>query len=415
MNSVIRPIHRLALAVLLVSVLSRALAAYPQTPQGEMKSGISVMDIEAFQNVDPNVPGLIYDIVTQELLQSNLFNVISRTQRNKILEEVKYQQTGVTDERSAVEVGRQLNTRKMIFGKVNVVFGQYTLTLYLVDVQLARTEDSIEEKFGASYDEVKAATTRAIRKLTGVGWSGRAGVEQDRYPGMVLIPAGEFKMGSRNGADDEQPVHTVYVDAFYIDKQEVTNAEYKKFLEDTGFKAPKEWNNPVLNPPNYPVVSVTWGDALAYAQWAGKRLPTEAEWEKAATSADSRMYPWGNDPPDANGGFRANYDPGNLIEDGHKFTAPVGSFSMGTTDFGLVDMVGNVREWCADWYDARYYTKSQGSKNPRGPSSSTGKRVLRGGGFEDRLVGIRTTSRLGLTPDTKLTSVGFRCAKTADP
>lgn len=379
------------------------------------KPGIAVMDFEAFQNVDPNVPGLVYDIVTQELLQSDLFNVISRAQRNKILEELKFQQTGVTDVNSAIEIGRQLNIEKMIFGKVNLIFGQYTLTLNLIDVKLAKVENSMEEKFGQSYDEVKSSTTRAIRKLVGIGWSASAGVEKDRYPDMVLIPAGEFKMGSRSGAGDEQPVHTVYVDAFYIDKHEVTNAEYHKFMEDTGFKAPKEWGNPALSRSNHPVVSVTWHEASSYCQWAGKRLPTEAEWEKAAKSADDRMYPWGNDPPDASGRFRANYDPGNLIEDGHKFTSPAGSFSNGATDFGIVDMSGNIQEWCADWYAPNYYTKSQGAKNPRGPASGTGKRVLRGGGFKDRLDRIRTTSRFGQEPDAKMPDNGFRCARNAGP
>jgi len=190
---------------------------------------------------------------------------------------------------------------------------------------------------------------------------------------MVLIPAGEFQMGSNDGGDSEKPVHTVYLDAFYMDVYEVTNARYKKFMDATGHKAPAYWSNSKFNSPDQPVVSVSWHDAKAYCDWAGKRLPTEAEWEKAARGGlVGRKYPWGDN---------LTHDDANYSGTGGKDTwekpAPVGSFA--PNGYGLYDMAGNVWEWCADWYDIGYYAKSPRG-NPTGPSSGT-YRVLRGGSW----------------------------------
>lgn len=194
---------------------------------------------------------------------------------------------------------------------------------------------------------------------------------------MILIPAGEFVMGSNEGSADEKPPHTVYLDSFYIDRFPVTNAEYKKFIDATKREPPAHWQNGKIPPgkENHPVVYVSWDDANAYAQWAGKRLPTEAEWEKAASWDDSRkekrVYPWGND-----------FDVGkcNCAESGIGDTTPVGKYSpQGDSFYGVADMAGNVWEWCADWYDKNYY-KNSPRENPKGPASGQ-YRVLRGGSW----------------------------------
>jgi len=187
---------------------------------------------------------------------------------------------------------------------------------------------------------------------------------------MVLIPAGEFQMGSDDGEEEEKPVHTVYLDAFYMDKYEVTNAQYRKFVQATGHEdyhdlhkeAMESWGGR-LNGDDQPVVFVSWEDAKAYAEWAGKRLPTKAEWEKAARGGlVGKRYVWGDEwpPPPRAGNFRdESYHRDELYrekidtkffilgyDDGYTLTAPVGSFT--PNGYGLYDMVGNVAEWCAD-------------------------------------------------------------------
>jgi len=219
---------------------------------------------------------------------------------------------------------------------------------------------------------------------------------------MVLIPAGEFQMGdSLDGMSWAIPVHTVYLDAFYIDAYEVTNAQYKKFMDATNHQTPREWKNSDFNAPEHPVVGVTWYDAVAYAEWVGKRLPTEAEWEKAACSGlVGRRYPWGNDLDHDD----ANYN-GTGGKDQWAYTSPVGSFA--PNDHGLYDMAGNGSEWCADWYDSNYYSNSPNS-NPTGPSSGT-CRVLRGGSWYNNSASyLRIAYRLYSDPTGTSDSFGFR-------
>jgi len=243
---------------------------------------------------------------------------------------------------------------------------------------------------------------------------------------MVLIPAGKFQMGreslipkiigfkkivsfllSKISTDEaDKPVHTVYLDAFYIDKYEVTNAQYKKFMDATGYKEPKYWNDSRFNAPNHPVVGVIWDDASAYCSWAGKRLPTEAEWEKSARGGlEGKKYVWGDKwpPPSGAGNFSES-----LTKDGYVWTSPVGSFK--PNGYGLYDMAGNVWEWCADWFDSNYYFHSP-KKNPTGPSSGTW-RVLRGGLWSYNFVNIlRVASRYDGYPAGRNDNVGFRCVQ----
>jgi formylglycine-generating enzyme len=248
---------------------------------------------------------------------------------------------------------------------------------------------------------------------------------------MKLIPAGDFQMGSNDGNDDEKPIHTVYIDAFYMDNYEVTNAQYKKFMDATGHKEPegygvtngnwqfKPWSDPNFKGDDQPVVCINQEDAKSYCQWAGKRLPTEAEWEKAARGGvTGKKYVWGDEfPPSKNAGNFAdisakkvftNWTPLDGYDDGHTYTAPVGSFK--PNGYGLYDMAGNVWEWCADWYDSHYYATSPKS-NPAG-SVSGSMSILRGGSWYQflNLTYLRVAFRGSSVPTATNSELGFRCA-----
>jgi formylglycine-generating enzyme required for sulfatase activity len=252
-------------------------------------------------------------------------------------------------------------------------------------------------------------------------------------------------MGSPEGTgyDDDQPPHTVYLDAFWIDKTDVTNAMFKKFVNAAGYvtdaeKAGKsyvfnikngnwelangaDWLNPqgssssLAGLEDHPVVQVSWDDANASCKWAGVQLPSEAQWEKAARGTDGREYPWGDQNPSGN---LANFADANLnvswadksANDGYQFTSPVGFYPKGASPYGALDMAGNVWQWVNDWYDAHYYASSPAS-NPQGPSSGT-LRVLRGGSWFEFSYSFRSALRLKLVPSFASYFLGFRCART---
>ncbi len=222
---------------------------------------------------------------------------------------------------------------------------------------------------------------------------------------MRLIPAGEFIMGSDTGETDERPVHTVFLDAYYIDKYEVTNALYGACVSANVCDPPKQTNSfrnvgyyGTSQFDNYPVIFVDWGMAKTYCEWRGAQLPTEAQWEKAARGTDGRTYPWGDGLDCA----RANY--GGCAQD----TKFIGSAERGRSIYGVYDMAGNVWEWVADWYSADYYRDSHAS-NPKGPDAGA-SHVLRGGSWADLGSSSRSSNRYNVDASMYGNSVGFRCA-----
>ena len=232
---------------------------------------------------------------------------------------------------------------------------------------------------------------------------------------MVLIPAGSFEMGDHfnEGENDEQPVHRVELDTFYMDVHEVTVGQFKRFLKQSGYKPEavkagwdinRLWNEVKKWSPTdeHPVVYVSWNDATAYAKWAGKRLPTEAEWEYAARGRlVGKRYPGGDEitHDDANWGNTVNG------KDKWSKCSPVGSFE--ANGYGLFDVVGNVYEWCADWYAEDYYASSPAT-NPQGPDTGF-YRVLRGGGWFNDASYLRVANRLYDLPRNDYSYYGFRC------
>lgn len=221
---------------------------------------------------------------------------------------------------------------------------------------------------------------------------------------MVYIPSGKFIMGSDSGDPNEAPAHTVYLDGFWIDRTEVTNAAFQKCVEAGACSQPLNssntrnnyYNNPAFA--DYPVIYMNHYDAEGYCRWAGKRLPTEAEWEKAARGTDSRTWPWG-DTFDRN---KLGLGPGND-------TARVGSNPAGASPYGVLDMAGNVLEWVADWYSSDYYTQSP-EHNPQGPATGV-ENVLRGGRWWDVEYDLRITKRWHLGSNERNPALGFRCAR----
>ncbi len=230
---------------------------------------------------------------------------------------------------------------------------------------------------------------------------------------MVLIPAGEFQMGSASGHYQEQPVHSINLDNYFIDRNEVTNALYEKCVRSGACSSPGDpgsfnresyFRNSTYA--DYPVIYVNWEQSSNYCAWRGARLPTEAEWERAARGGLKGMeYPWGNDPPVC----RKGAENGAMFDDGGDCidfdTEAVGSYA--PNGYGLYDMAGNVWEWVMDWYMDTFYSISP-LENPLGPRNGE-FRVLRGGAWYGDPDSLRVSDRFSLNPDDQLNNVGFRC------
>jgi formylglycine-generating enzyme required for sulfatase activity len=225
---------------------------------------------------------------------------------------------------------------------------------------------------------------------------------------MATVPAGEFLMGfdGTQALEDERPAHRVWLDAFSVDLHEVTTAQYAAFLAHTNRVAPWQWETVHLSHhADRPVIGVDWADADAYCRWKGKRLPTEAEWEKAARGPDGRLYPWGNQVPNkelANFALGARFSYSLVL-------LPVQSYEGGRSPYGLYQMAGNAYEWVEDWYAANYYDASP-ERSPQGPERGQFK-VLRGGSWSDLPKYLLTYGRFKLPPETRNSYTGFRCVK----
>ena len=255
------------------------------------------------------------------------------------------------------------------------------------------------------------------------------GIKDDTKENMIFIPEGSFTMGFKIDNDhewgdmDEEPVHQVTLSSFWIDKYEVTSSNFTKFLNENKNEAHRfieitpsvtvQFYNNVYQPrkglENYPVNRVSWFGADAYCKWKEKRLPTEAEWEKAARGTDQRIFPWGNEFPDnSRVTFRRKFN-----EKGFQVMEPVEGMENGISPFGVHQMAGNVWEWVSDWFDATAY-QDENRIDPKGPESGISK-VLRGGNWYYKAYYMRTTYRFNERPDIFKVWQGFRCARQTMP
>jgi len=229
--------------------------------------------------------------------------------------------------------------------------------------------------------------------------------QNDAEPEMVRIPEGWFWMGCDTGRDDERPAHLVWVDAFELAACQVTNAEFARFLQATKHPKPLHSDDPNFNHPEQPMVAASWFDAVAYCEWLSRlsgqryRLPSEAEWERAARGGcEGKLYPWGDAPPDSLPDYASRWRAG---------PEPVRRYPPNA--YGLYNICDNVHEWCADWYDPRYYASSP-ERNPQGPAEG-GRRASRGGSWRHQIKVARCAARSSILPEFKYADYGLRVAR----
>ncbi|WP_447973398.1 formylglycine-generating enzyme family protein [Nitrospira sp. Kam-Ns4a] len=297
-----------------------------------------------------------------------------------------------------------MENRAVLWGAIGFVFLSFILMIVglVYESYKAKKQRELAASIRTEQTPVAAAAPRDYSMYkTVMGDDGRE---------MVEIPEGPFIMGSSEGDPDETPEHQVYLSTYYIDLKEVTQADYERFVRMTKRGKPfvpvfEDDISKILKP-ELPAIGISWADALAYCRWAGKRLPTEAEWEKAARGEGRRRYPWGDDFGRGN----ANVD-GD--EDGVQYLAPPGSFESGRSPYGVYDMTGNVAEWVADTYEEHYYAKSP-FRDPKGPEEGQHK-VIRGGSWRETPRNARISKRFQAKMWRTDSTIGIRCAKDPEP
>lgn len=295
-----------------------------------------------------------------------------------------------------------MEKKGVLIGSIVFVFGSFLLMICLMvyESYKAKQIKALAASIKTEARPAPASTTAQDYSMykTKIGDEGRE---------MVQIPEGPFIMGSKDGDPDEAPERQTYLKAFYLDAKEVSQEEYARFAKMTKRPLPKievfEDDQSKLLRPEFAAMSMTWEDAAAYCKWAGKRLPTEAEWEKAGRGEGKRKYAWGD--TFLTGRANANVDGS---EDGFRYLAPPGSFETGRSPYGLYDMTGNVAEWVADTYDEHYYQKAP-YRDPKGPEPSDLK-VVRGGSWRETEHNARLSKRFAAKHWRTDITIGFRCA-----
>jgi len=318
----------------------------------------------------------------------------------------------------------QLESKRILLGILGLVLViSVSSVLYFKERTPSSPSASVSPTLRVTLISSKTATSQpestSTPKATPTLVPGATQISPKDNTVFLYIPAGEFIMGSNSGFPDEKPEHKVYLDAFWISQTEVTNAVYSLCVDASVCRPPSrtDYYSRDASSPEYPVVFISWDDAKSYCEWTGSRLPTEAEWEKAARGVNGLIYPWGNQFECQRGNFDdetsedAATVPGGPNCDGYKYIAPVGSFQNGKSIYGALDMAGNVWEWVSDWYGDSYYYKyvKTSIPNPKGPDLGN-RRVVKGGAcLNDKDVFSRGSNRYSYPPELVDDNVGFRC------
>jgi len=350
---------------------------------------IGVAPVEHSWRVPSGVAATVQAELEGELARSARFELVERQHLKEVLEEVAFEGSGVTDPASATQLGHQLNAEMLLFVNVARLDSEYVVNSKVVVTATGRVARAHAEPLGMRDEGIPSAARRVARRLVAAALA-LVPVE------MVLLPGGQFTMGSMRGLADERPVHEVRLDSFFLDRSEVSQAAYDAFLEARG-SPPGPHENP-----DHPATAMSWSDAEGYCHQLAKRLPTEAEWEYAASGAAGRVYPWGDKPPNSQ---RARV--------GGSGTAPVDALPAGATPEGILNLAGNVAEWVADWW-APAYPATPLRDNPEGPGDGD-YRVVRGGSWADLDTDLSNSARGYHDPGRGSVHIGFRCAQSARP
>ncbi len=370
-----------------VFALLLLLAALPSG--GQERPQIALVPVKSAQGVPAALPAYTQALLEAELGRSGRFKLVERGRVQEVLEEINFQQAGVTAADKASELGSHLNVEKLFFTEVLRAASQYQLVVKVVDVATNEVIKVETETLGPRQEQIQAATRRLARRLIG------ASAALSPVP-MLSLLAGQFQRGSSQPG--ESPPHVVSLSAFEIDRDEVSQAAYQAFVET------RQGPQPPGEHPEHPVAMVSWTDASAYCQWQGKRLPTEAEWEYATRGPEGRTYPWGDAAPTA-----------SLARFGGQYRGPVegAALAAGATPEGIRHLAGNVAEWVQDWWDPGYYAASPG-EDPQGPAEGD-YRVVRGGSWSSPADELRSSARAYFNPDKGAGYLGFRCARSLAP
>ena len=399
------------------------------------KRTIAVISIQAYEGISQGEAEILTDRLRTELVNTNVFTVMEREEMQEILTEQSFQLTGCTSNECMVQAGRILGVKEIIGGSVGKFGDIYTVTVRIINVESGQILNSGTDDVGTNMtdlltismkklanelaeidsqevqvvpNEITVAEEKSTYVLDTIGVkicedSELYLVEKD---GMVLLPGGEFLMGSENGDEDEKPIHAVKINPFWIDKYEVTVLDFRKnFNNAIEFPKQPDWNTD-----NCPIVNIPHWIAQSYAKLIVKRLPTEAEWEYAAKGGLDIEYPWGSGNPSDFANLK-----GIDGRDTWNKTSPVGSFP--PNRFGLYDMAGNVREWCRDEYKKDFYMYSS-YENPVdivGKSPKYWDPVCRGGSYRDSAYHLRCQCRNHNKWGWGNKYIGFRCARDAAP